>query len=134
MAVKDGTDVVLQLAATVVNGATNHSMEEVWEEIVITTKDSSKAKEILAGEYSGGISIEGILDEADTYTYSEIRTAANLRTAVAFIFGGETAGDVTYSGNCFILGLTLGAPKNGAVVFTARLVFTGFPVEGTVAA
>ena len=134
MAAKDGTDVVLKLATTLVNGTTNQTMEEVWEEIVITTKDSQKAKEILAGEYSGGINIEGIVDEADAYGYSELRTAANLRVAIAFVFGGIVAGDTIYSGSCFILGLTQGAPKNGSRPWTARLVFTGFPVESTVAA
>jgi len=133
MAMKDGYSVVLKLALTLVNGTTNQTLEEAWDEFEVTTKDSSQAKEWKTGEYSGSINFEGILDEADTYTYSELRTAANTRAAVAFIYGDTAASSVIYSGNCLITKLQQGAPKNGAVPYSCVLRITGFPTESTVA-
>ena len=134
MAAKDGYSVVLKLAATLVNGSTNQTLEEAWDEFEITTKDSNQAKEWKTGEYSGSMTIEGVLDNSDAYTYSELRTAANLRTAVAFIWGDTAAGSTIFTGTCFITGLTQGAPKNAGRPWSATLRITNFPVESTVAA
>lgn len=124
---------MLTVGGTVVNGTTNHTLDEIWELIDLTTKDSSKAKEWTTGEYEGGITMEGKLDESDAYTYSELRTAANLRTAAAVVFGRFEAGGVIYSGNAFIHNLSQSAAKNGEHTWSASLKFTGFPTESTYA-
>ena len=134
MAAKDGYSVVLKLATILVNGTTNQTLEEAWDEFEVTTKDSAQAKEWMTGEYSGSMSFEGILDDADTYTYSELRTAAAARTAVAFIWGDTAAGSTIFSGNCLVTKLQQGAPKNGGRPFSCTLRITGFPTESTVAA
>jgi len=134
MSAKDGYSVVLKLATTLVNGTTNQTLEEAWDEFEVTTKDSEQAKEWKTGEYSGSVNFEGVLDEVDAYTYSELRTAAALRAAIAFIYGDTAAGSVIYSGNCLITKLQQGAPKNGAIPFSCVLRITGFPTESTVAA
>lgn len=133
MAVNDGTDVYITLATTLVNGTTSHDFSESWDEIDLTTKDSSKAKEFTTGEYSASIDVSGKLDETDTYTYSELRTAAALRTSVAFVLGRFVVGAVQYSGNALITGLKFSAPKNGEVTWSCTLRATGFPSEGTYA-
>jgi len=133
MAVNDGTSVYITLASTLVEGTTGHDFNETWDAIELTTKDSSKNKEFIGGEYSGTIAVTGKLDEADTYTYSELRTAANLRAAVAFVMGRFAAGAVQYSGNAIITGLSIGAPQNGAVTYSLNLQVTGFPTEATYA-
>ncbi len=131
---KDGYSVVLKVAATLVNGTTNQTLEESWDEFELTTKDSSQAKEWKTGEYSGSLNIEGVLKESDTYGYSELRTAALLRVAVAFIWGDTAAGSIIYTGSCLITKLQQGAPKNAARPWSAVLRITGLPVESTVPA
>lgn len=133
MAVNDGTDVYITLATILVNGTTSHDFSEGWDEIDLTTKDSSKAKEFTTGEYSATIDVSGKLDETDTYTYSELRTAANLRTAVAFVLGRFVKGSVQYSGNALITALKISAPKNGEVTWSCSLRVTGYPTEATYA-
>ena len=134
MAVNDGTDIYITLATTLVNGTVAQDLEESWDEIDITTKDStSKAKEFLSGEYSASINVSGKLDEADTYTYSELRTAAAARAAVAFVYGRFSVGAVQISGNALITNLKQSAPQNGEATWSCTLRVTGLPTEATYA-
>lgn len=132
MANEDGTNILFKVGGTQVNGLVNQSMETAVDLIEITTKDSSGHKEFLAGEDSTDLSIEGILDESDTYTYEDIRAAAVAKSAVAFIYGGTTAGDETYSGNCIISNVQQGAPKNGSRPWSAKMKVTGVVTKGSV--
>ena len=129
---EDGTNILLKLAATTVNGLVDQSMETIIDLIEITTKDSSRKKEYLAGEEDTNISISGIFDEGDTYSYESVRTAAVAKSAVAFIYGGTSPGDTTWSGNCIISNVQQGAPKNGARPWSAQMKVTGGVTKGSV--
>ena len=131
MANEDGTNILLYIAGNAVVGSVSQSMETVIDLIDITTKDSSGHKEFLAGEDTTTLSVEGKLDESDAYTYEDLRLAAVTKAAVAFNFGGTTAGDETYSGSCFITNVSQSAPKNAERTWSASMTVTGAVTKGS---
>lgn len=132
MANADGTNILLKLAGQTVSGLVDQSMETIIDLIQITSKDSTRKKEYLAGEEDTDLSMSGVLDESDTYTFEYIRAAAVAKAAVAFIFGGTTPGDHTYSGNCIISRVSQSAPKNGQRLWSASMKVTGGVTKGSV--
>lgn len=132
MAVNNGTDILLSLEASNVNGSTSQSMSNTADMIEVTTKDSNNFKEFLAGELGATINVEGMWDEGATYGYSDLFAAYKARTAIAFIFGGTTSGDEIYTGSCLISQLDVNGPKNEASTWSATLQVTGEVSASTV--
>lgn len=62
MAKLDGYDILVQTGGVAVVGQTGTSLDFVADMIDITTKDSNKFKEYLAGEKGGTITIDGLYD------------------------------------------------------------------------
>ena len=134
MAVNSGTDVLISVGGTTVNGMVSSSSNETVDTIDITTNDSSGgAKEFLAGEDTWTLTAEGKLNPSVTYGITELRTAKDAKAAVAVIFGKgvSTSGEWTLSGNAIITSLDVSAPKNDAVTWTCNLQGTGGLTEGT---
>lgn len=133
MAVLDGTDVLMTIAGSIINGTLNHSIEETVDTIDVTTKDSSKHKEYIAGEDGWTISVDGQVDLTDTYDITSLRTAKKAKAAVAVLWGNgiHTSGGQTLGGNAIITSLSETAPKNGAVTWSITLTGTGDLTEST---
>ena len=74
MAVKDGSNIWLMLAGSLVNAITDKSFESTVDEIEVTTQDSSNHKEFLAGEDSHTISFSLLDDESE---YTKMAKASN---------------------------------------------------------
>lgn len=133
MAVKSGSDLFLKLATQLVNCTTSQSIELPVDMIDVTTKDSTgKAKEFIAGELGGSISVEGKWNETSSdYTIQELLAARNAGTSLAFIWGGTAGGSLIISGNVIISSFSASAPKNAEATWTANLQITGAITVGT---
>lgn len=134
MAVKSGTDIILKLATEIVNGTTSHGLDLVRDMIDVTTKDSTgNAKEYIPGEKGATISVEGKWDEAGSaYTLTEIITAWNNGTSLAFIFGDDASGAMIFTGSAYISNFSCSAPKNGEATWSLSLQVTGVVTQTTV--
>jgi len=132
MANEDGTNILLKVGGQTLSGLVTQGLDFSVDEIDITTKDSSGNKEFLAGEFSGTFSAEGKLDESDSYGFEYLRTTMVAKAAVAWISGGTTAGDVTYSGSAIVTGLSQSSPKNAERTWSATFRITGAVTKGSV--
>jgi predicted secreted protein len=132
MAKEDGQLIKLSFEGTQINGLVTQGLDLTTDSIECTTKDSNGVKEYLPGENGGTISCEGIIDDAATYSYSDLFAAWDAKTTGAFVYGGIVAGDLNYSGNAFITSLSRSDGKNEAKTWTATLQVTGTVAESTV--
>ena len=135
MAVRNGTDILIKLATSVVDGTVSQTIDLPIDMIDVTTKDSAnKDKEYLAGEGGGSISVEGKWAESTSnYSTADIIDARNARAAVAFVFGGTTTGDLVLTGSAIISNFTWAAPKNGESTWSMTLQITGTITRSTAA-
>lgn len=136
MAVRNGSDLLLKLATTVVDCTTNQSIDLTVDMIDATTKDSTgDAKEFLGGEHTGTISVEGKWSEGTSnYSLEDIIDAVLAKASVAFVWGGTTTGNLIISGNCLLSNFNASGPKNGEATWSASMQITGQVTRSTVSA
>ena len=133
MAVHDGSNILIKLATTLVNGTTSQTLNTNVDLIDITTKDSAGNKEYLGGEFGGTIGVEGKVDHADTYGYSQLLAAQQAKTAVAFIYSSQAEAEATWTGSAIIGNLSRTDPENAPPTWSLTLTITGALTEGTIA-
>ena len=133
MANQDGTLIVLKLATNQLSGLVTQGLDMSADEIDITTKDSSSVKTWLPGEFGGTFSAEGKEADAASFGYAYLLGLMQARAAVAFIYGGLTSGDTTYSGSAFITACNQTGPKNAERTWSATFRVAGAVVIGSVA-
>ena len=127
MAKLDGYDILVQTGGVAVVGQTGTSLDFVADMIDITTKDSNKFKEYLAGEKGGTITIDGLYD-VDTGANNTEDVFASLLagTEVTWKWGKyATAGDKYFTGSGLISSLNMGGPKNEAATYSMTIQVTG---------
>lgn len=134
MAKRKGQDLFLKLATSVVDCMTNVDINIIREILDATTHDSSEnAREKLSGEKDGNITVEGKWEEGTSnYSIEDLIDAIDAGTAVAFIAGGVTAGDMTLSGSCLLSNLRLGGGRGNIANWTCNMEITGPITRGTV--
>jgi predicted secreted protein len=132
-AINDGSDVWVKVAGTLVNGLTTKTIDMATDEIDVTTQDSGKYKEFLAGFKSGTLSFDFKDDESDAHAYDELFAAWVAGVAVAFVYGKgiKTTGGRTITGSAIITGLTLSDPMNAESGGSCKLRITGTPALAT---
>jgi predicted secreted protein len=135
MAVKSGTTILLKLATQVVDASITQNLELMRDLLDVTTKDSTdNAKEKLAGEKDGNITIEGKFDPATSnYTFADLYDAFNSGSSVAFIYGGTTTGDLVVTGNAVPSNFSWSGPKNDVSTWSCSLGITGPTARSTAA-
>lgn len=127
----DGYSVVLRLAGTAITGRTSSNLDMSWDIFDETTADSAQNKEKGAGEFDWKLGVEGKLKATDTNSVTQLKTAGDARTPVAALFGRLSDDARRYSGNVLVANLSISAPINEAVTWTATLEGTGALAEGT---
>lgn len=133
MAVKNGDDILISVAGTTI-GATISADKSLTKDMIdVTTKDSNKNKEYIAGEGDGTATFEGKYDpNTSGYSYSQLFSAYDNGTEVAVIFGLNQVGDTAYSFQALVSDLSIAGPKNEASTFNGTLQKTGDITEITV--
>ena len=86
----------------------------------------------IPGEFGGTFSAEGKHSDADSYSFEYLLGLMQARSAVAFIYGGQTPGDVTFSGTCFPTSLSGADPKNAERTWSASFRIAGALLKGSV--
>lgn len=133
MAVKNGTLILLKLATSTVDATVSQSIDFARDMIDVTTKDSTEYnKEYLPGEKGATIKVDGKRDEGTSnYTIQEIFDAYDGGTLLAFIYGGQTTGDLVYTGSCYVSAFNHSDPKNAECTWSATLQVTGKVTRST---
>jgi len=123
MAQINGNNVLLTHNGTTIACSTNNGLTVNKELIDITTKCSSSWAEKLSGRKSWSVDIEGVYDTALSENFDELFADLNGTTAstIRITDGGSpvASGDNSYHGNGFITNLTLAAPMDDRVTWTA---------------
>jgi predicted secreted protein len=132
MAMKDGSLILVKIGSVLVDALTSNTFQRTWDLLETTTKDSAGSKEYLVGEGDSEMSLEGKLDETDTNSAYALLAAGDVKSSVAFIHGGTTAGSKTISGNAVISNVSLNSPLNGIQTWSATLKVTGAITIGVV--
>jgi hypothetical protein len=125
MAVRNGSDILLKLASTVVTGSTNSDYKRVYSMLEATTKDSNGAKEYIVGEGDGDITIAGKNDEAGSNGIWQLQQAAELKQLIAFVWGATSGGSKVITGNCVISDVSITAPQNAVSTWTCTMKISG---------
>lgn len=132
MANQDGTLLLLKISGNTLSGLVTQGLDMSADEIDITTKDDAGVKKFLPGEFGGTFSAEGKHKDTDSFSFAYLLGLMQARTAVAFIYGGTTPGDVTYSGTCFPTSVSSSDPKNAERTWSASFRIAGALLKGSV--
>ena len=133
MANQDGTLIVIKMATNQLSGLVTQGLDMSADEIDITTKDDASVKKFLPGEFGGTFSAEGKEADAASFGYAYLLGLMQARSSVAFIYGGLTSNDTTYSGTAFVTSVNQTGPKNAERGWSATFRIAAAIVEGTVA-
>ena len=132
MANQDGTVILLKVGGQTLTGLVTQGLDMSADEIDITTKDDAGVKKFLPGEFGGTFSAEGKHADTDSYSFAYLIGLMQARSATAFIYGGQTPGDVTQSGTCFPTTISASDPKNAERTWSASFRIAGALTKGSV--
>ena len=129
MAQINGNNVLLTHNGTTIACSTSNGLSISKELIDITTKCSSSWAENISGRKSWTIDIEGVYDTALSENFDELFADMNGTTAstIRITDGGSpvVSADNSYHGSGFITELSLSAPMDDRVIWTATFVGNG---------
>lgn len=137
MAYKKGTDILIQIDTQVVHATISKSIDFATDMIECTNDNSTNEfKEFLPGNKGATINFEGVVEEGETTNYAieDLIDAhiAGSSTALAFIYGGTTTGDMTVSGSGYLMSLNITGANNDRHIFSGSIQVTGAVTRGTV--
>ena len=135
MAVKNGSDILLKLATSLVDGTVSQNIDLTRDMIDVTTKDSTdNAKEFIPGEKGATLGVEGKWAESTSnYDVGDLIDAYNSGTSLAFIFGDTTTNSLVITGTAYISAFSWSAPKNAESTWNCTLQVTGVVTRTTAA-
>ena len=127
MAKLDGYDILVQTGGVTVVGQTGAGLYFLADMIDVTTKDSNKFKEYLAGEKGGTITVDGLYDvTGGTNNTEDVFDDLIAGTEVTWKWGQfATAGEKYFTGSGFISSLNMSGPKNEASTYSITIQVTG---------
>ena len=128
----NGTIAKIQVAGVTVAHLTSNSLTFDMATRDASSKDSSGWKQSLEGQRSFSGSGEGFFAEDASYGFTDLYDAYVTRDAVVVTWTTDVAGDVEYSGSCFItsLGRTDGLEESST--FSVSFEGTGAVTKATV--
>jgi predicted secreted protein len=126
MAKIDGYDVLLTIGEQTLLGQTSTGADFAADMIDITTKDSNKFKEFLAGEKGATITVDTLFDvEGEEVDTAAIFAAYLAGTEVEFQLGDREEDSWYFEGQAHISGLNFNFSKNEAASNSITLQTTG---------
>ena len=134
MAKKDGKLFVMKFATASLVGRTTGSMNLTADMLDVTTADSVKFKEFIAGEANCTLSVGGLYDPDAAEGASEAIAYLMAGTHFAWYWGESTGGSTYWTGQALISGVTITGDKNSPASYSIEIQNTGEISEATVAA
>lgn len=134
MAQINGNEVLITVDGTTISCSLSNDLTVSRDTIDITTKCSSNWQEVMAGRMSWSTSVEGVYDTTKSYNWSEFFTDITDGSEVTVRFGdggGQESGKAYWTGNAIITNISLSAPQDDRVTFTADLTGDGALSEHT---
>ncbi len=130
MSVQNGDVLILQVGDVQLGALLSNSFNAASDMLDATTKDSSGAKEYIAGEYGWGMSYEALYDPAASEGFSEALGYLKAGTSLDVYWGGLTASDPYFNGSALMSSVDLSGPKNEVASYSGELQGTGAITEG----
>lgn len=123
---KNGTQVLLSLEGTALVGQVTSGIDFTFDMIETTVKSSAgRAKTYEVGENGGTLSCESQLSNNEGTAQAALYAAAKAGTPQTFLLTSAIAGDVEYTGECLVSGISISAPKNDVRTISYSLQITG---------
>jgi len=114
------------VGAAAVAKATDCSIEFTVGERTVSHKDITTGwGAVDAGEFSATISTSALYSEDDGESFATLWAAFNTKAYVTLKFSTEVAGDKYYTGSFMISNLSINAPNNESVTYTASFKNNG---------
>jgi len=131
MSKTDGVDVVVKADSVIYGGQMSTSLSLSADMIEVTSADSNKWKEYLAGEKGGTVSVELLYDLTHTEGAAEAFDDLSSGTMVTLYWGTETVDDINFSCDAKISSIELSASKNEAMTASLELQLSGEVTKST---
>jgi predicted secreted protein len=90
-----------------------------------TCKDNDGAEQVLPGQKSWTMALDGMLAFDATYGWVDLVAAWDASTLLVVKWGDEEVGDESYTGNAYIDSLSASAPLNEVTTYNVNFRGTG---------
>jgi predicted secreted protein len=90
-----------------------------------TCKDNNGAEQVLPGQKSWSMALDGMLAFDATYGWVDLVTAWDDSTLLTVKWGDEEVGDESYTGSAYIDSLSASAPLNEVTTYNVNFRGTG---------
>lgn len=131
--VHSGSIMRVYVEGAVVAKSTDCNIEFSRGEVVISHKDvTNNWKAVSAGELSATASTNALYAEDDGETFATLWTAFKNRSDVTVNFSSNVSGDKYYYGEFKVTSLSINAPNNESVTYSASFSSNGVITQGTV--
>ncbi|HQN84746.1 MAG TPA: hypothetical protein PL079_10170 [Tenuifilaceae bacterium] len=124
----DGSYVLLKINGTTVAGQTDSTMS-LDAEMVNVIISGGRFSEVLTGKISYNVNVSIVYDDA---TWLTLYNAFKNGTDLSMYMGGVNVGDVYFTFNAKINGISRSHPMGGLSVITLSVVGNGEPTYSTV--
>lgn len=122
----NGTKFGVYVTGTLIAGGTDCELSVTHDPRDTTTKDDAGWETSLEGKRSWSVKTNGMVAfDASGYDYEDLRLLQVNRTKVEIKFSTDTSGDKYYKGDAYLSSVTLNAPVEGSVTYSADFKGTG---------
>lgn len=135
MAKSNGTSwkIYVGSTGTVISNITKVQMSVGRDMIDVTTKDSNHWKEVLPGLKNGKFTFDGYADYAASgYKPSDLFTALDAGTSLAFILYDGVSGDKQYQASGYLNKCDIDTGTEDAVKFSIEATVTGAMTQASI--
>ena len=133
MAIFNATSLIVEVDSVAVAHATSATLNIDLDTPDASTKSSAGWAEVIAGQRSWSVDVEGLIDYASSFGVEGMFTAINNRASVSLTFTTNVSGDTEYSGTAYATNITHDAPLEDVASWSGSFVGTGALTSATVA-
>jgi TP901-1 family phage major tail protein len=121
----NGTTMQVYVAGTALGLSTSFDLSINAAEIDVTSKDSGGWKDVLSGLRDWSVSADGIISLSSDTNAEYLSGLITNRTQVNLRMSTETSGDGYWHGSAYVTSLSISAPMEDKVTFSATFVGDG---------
>jgi len=123
MAVVNGNDVGIYVEGQLIGCLTNATFTSTNNEIDVTCKDNSGARQVLPGGQQWSVSFEGLFNPASTYGFQDLVSVNKNKTKVWVKMSYDGSDSLTITGYAYLNQIEWTGPLNAGSTFSGE--FTG---------